>query len=391
MWRVLFTVLLAGTVQSFQDQATRKLYHSSENVDKELISLSKKCKELKVSRHTGPHGDATLTSVSFNKPGGDKNKLKVMLFFGEHSRELISVETGLAFIQHLCGEGKSEIPKDLVNYNMNNAEFLIFTNIGVNSRRLVERGKYCLRVNSHGVDLNRNWKDHWKSDSSQAETSPGKAAFTEDETVILRDSFKKFKPHMFLTVHSGTLGMYIPYAYSNHKVHGRTVPEMLKVLNRMNPKYCNCNVGAAGKEVGYLCPGTSLDYIYDYGTKYSFAFEVYESGMFKREAGMSMVENGPGSCMLQKTKPEDHAHHHHDHNHDIPGATIDASLLSQQSRRKLLLRGMSLFPPASGSNSQCLDLFNPTSVEQYKGTIKNWVSAYLELVQEVHKHHVKDL
>jgi hypothetical protein len=40
---------------------------------------------------------------------------------------------------------------------------------------------------------------------------------------------------------------------------------MLKILNDLNNKYCglSCDVGAAGKEVGYLCPGTSLDWVYD--------------------------------------------------------------------------------------------------------------------------------
>jgi len=43
-------------------------------------------------------------------------------------------------------------------------------------------------------------------------------------------------------------------------------------------------VGAAGKQVGYLCPGTCLDYIYDkLGAKYSFAFEIYERGVDLRE------------------------------------------------------------------------------------------------------------
>ena len=45
----------------------------------------------------------------------------------------------------------------------------------------------------------------------------------------------------------------------------------------MNSKYCNCPAGAAGKEVGYLCPGTCLDYAYDtLKVPYSFAWEIYK-------------------------------------------------------------------------------------------------------------------
>lgn len=39
---------------------------------------------------------------------------------------------------------------------------------------------------------------------------------------------------------------------------------MMDIVNTINDKYCkDCGVGAAGKEVGYLCPGTCLDYIYE--------------------------------------------------------------------------------------------------------------------------------
>jgi hypothetical protein len=53
---------------------------------------------------------------------------------------------------------------------------------------------------------------------------------------------------------------------------------MMEILNKVNEQYCiECDVGAAGKEVGYLCPGTCLDYAYDnINTKYSFAMEIYE-------------------------------------------------------------------------------------------------------------------
>lgn len=60
---------------------------------------------------------------------------------------------------------------------------------------------------------------------------------------------------------------------------------MLEILNKMNPKYCNCDVGAAGKDVGYLCPGTCLDYAYEnLAVPYSFAFEIYErNANFKKK------------------------------------------------------------------------------------------------------------
>jgi hypothetical protein len=35
------------------------------------------------------------------------------------------------------------------------------------------------------------------------------------------------------------------------------------INNKMNDFFCRCDHGCAGKLVGYLCPGTCLDYAYD--------------------------------------------------------------------------------------------------------------------------------
>jgi hypothetical protein len=386
----------------------KQFYHTSSEIDNELHKLAKSCKALTIKHHKGPNGDATLTSAALKQAGGKEDKLKVLLFFGEHSRELVSSESGLSLIQHLCKQGKTDVPASLVDYNLENAEFLIFTNIGVNSRRHVERGKYCLRVNSHGVDLNRNWNDHW-SNKGRGETYPGKKAFSEDETVVLRDLSKAFKPDVFLTVHSGTLGMYIPYAYSTNEVQGKTTPAMLDVLNKLNPKYCNCDVGAAGKQVGYLCPGTCLDFIYDMGTKYSFAFEIYENGRYKRKSGETASADA-ASCMLQKEpigsidqppahqhdtddfaddEHEGHSHaHSHDHSHEFH-FDKDTPPVSRHLLTKMIHKTTAKFPvPTGGNNAMCFRQFNPATQKQYTGSMKNWVSAYLELVQRVNEYHI---
>lgn len=45
----------------------------------------------------------------------------------------------------------------------------------------------------------------------------------------------------------------------------------------MNDFYCRCDHGCAGKLVGYLCPGTCLDYAYDKANvQNSFAWEIHD-------------------------------------------------------------------------------------------------------------------
>merc|ERR1719473_1445990 len=50
------------------------------------------------------------------------------------------------------------------------------------------------------------------------------------------------------------------------------------MLEDLDQNHCQCPFGAAGKEVGYPCPGTCLDWVYDQlKTPYAFAFEIYTS------------------------------------------------------------------------------------------------------------------
>ena len=60
---------------------------------------------------------------------------------------------------------------------------------------------------------------------------------------------------------------------------------MMSMLRELDEEYCQCPFGAAGREVGYSCPGTCLDYVYDeLNTSYAFAFEIYVGQDF-RELG----------------------------------------------------------------------------------------------------------
>lgn len=88
--------------------------------------------------------------------------------------------------------------------------------------------------------------------------------------------------------------MYTPYAYSEEKAQFNE-NKMMGVLKELNPKHCQCNSGAAGKEVGYLCPGTCLDYAYEaLKTPYVFAWEIYQRGfdyrMLEAEAKLKFLQ-----------------------------------------------------------------------------------------------------
>jgi hypothetical protein len=52
---------------------------------------------------------------------------------------------------------------------------------------------------------------------------------------------------------------------------------IMGIMNALNPKYCDCKVGSAGASLGYLCPGTCLDYAYEeLKIPYPIAWEIYD-------------------------------------------------------------------------------------------------------------------
>merc|ERR1719326_2152201 len=200
---------------------------------------------------------------------------KNFLLFGEHARELISPESGLHFIKSLCGETGL---KDRAQAILQDSEFQIVVNGNPESRKHVEQDDFCLRVNPDGVDLNRNWDEKWQPSAAldPVDTNPGPSPFSEPETQVFKDLVSSYKPSNFLTIHSGTKGMYMPWAYDMQHLATRNQAAMMKILQDLDKDHCECPFGAAGKEVGYPCPGTCLDWVYEkLKTPYVFAFEIY--------------------------------------------------------------------------------------------------------------------
>jgi len=104
--------------------------------------------------------DPLIYSVAVAKPELDPESLmKSYFIFGEHSRELISAETGLHLLLQICGEEPSSIDIDTI---LQSTQFLMVLNSNPASRIKVENGAYCQRMNENEVDINRNWDAHWE-------------------------------------------------------------------------------------------------------------------------------------------------------------------------------------------------------------------------------------
>lgn len=343
-------------------------YHSTEDIRKELQRLAHNCTGLtlkSVPAGSDPH--RTIDVVTVRKPGASPVN-KIFILFGEHSRELISPESGLHLVKSLCGETSLSQHAQSV---LEDSEFQIVVNGNPGSRRKVEGGDFCLRTNPDGVDLNRNWDEHWSKESvlDPVNTNPGPEPFSEPETKIFKALVEAYKPTTFLTIHSGTKGMYMPWAYDMEHLATRNQPQMMQILQDLDQDHCQCPFGAAGREVGYSCPGTCLDWVYEHlQTEYAFAFEIYIGNGQDEDLRQRWQEK---MSALQGRFLQTHAHLAHEHFKDI-FADYPSSFVQVRSEEN--------YAPG------CFSIFNPGTADDYQRVVDNWSKAYLDMAAMVAKN-----
>jgi hypothetical protein len=351
---------------SQQMKTAYPFFHTSDEISSEIQRLSSSCPGLTVDSKDA--GGVNVDIVSLKKEGSTP-KNKMYFLFGEHARELISPESGLYFLKSLCGETDTS---EYLNGVLDDTEFRVVLNGNPHSRRKVEDGDFCLRVNENGVDLNRNWDEKWEPspEFSPADTNPGSAPFSEPETQIFKADVSEQRPTSFVTIHSGTLGMYMPWAYDMEHLAVRNNKAMMSMLRDLDEEYCQCPFGAAGKEVGYSCPGTCLDYVYDeLNTSYAFAFEIYVGQDFRddlKERWQEKMRETTNTAFVQLAHHDYHPIFHH-HSSDFV-----------QLQSKMVRRDHGLRDP-----DDCLAQFNPTEEGDFHQTVDNWARLYGDLARRI--------
>jgi len=358
---------LRSKLQSHSMGVLYPYYHTSDALHEELVALATRCPIMKLETRKAEDRDIDVVTI---KGQGSEPINRNFLLFGEHARELISPESGLHFIKTLCGEAGN---KERVASILKDSEFQIVTNGNPASRKKVEQGDFCLRVNPNGVDLNRNWDEEWSSDNpfGGADTNPGPSAFSEAETQVFKELVTAYNPTNFLTVHSGTKGMYMPWAFDMHHLANRNQAKMLKILREVDQEHCECPFGAAGREVGYACPGTCLDWVYDkLQTPYAFAFEIYtdpEQNEDLKARFDEKISNGMGA-FYQKSS-SNLAHEHKDLFTEKPSDFVQLKSETHLTNRM--------------SPEWCFGNFNPGTKDRFDAVVENWSSAYLDVAEKV--------
>ncbi|KAK4351817.1 hypothetical protein RND71_027335 [Anisodus tanguticus] len=320
---VLCSSLVNGNSNATQIPLTpinHDLYHTRGALLEEIETLvhrhpSKLSMETFSTQNKGYHAEMTVVTYCRNKKDcDDKSKLRILLSFGQHGRELITTELALRILSILSEEEflSSAYPLNL-NNTLDRLVIKVIPMENVNGRKLVESGDLCERRNGRGVDLNRNWSVDWGKkekvcsldnhlggakvvfalstnlallywilcDYDPYEENPGSGPFSEPETQIMRKLCASFEPHIWVNVHSGmeasiTFALFMPYDHKNTTPEGlpsQRMRLMLEKLNRFQLKD-RCLVGSGGGSVGYLAHGTATDYMYDIArVPMSFTFE----------------------------------------------------------------------------------------------------------------------
>ncbi|XP_020234667.1 carboxypeptidase A6 [Cajanus cajan] len=264
------------------------LYHSSVNLMEEIRTLVRRHPD-KLTMETIKAGNkgygAKVTVVTYckeKKENDEKSKLRILLSFGQHGRELITTELALRILSILSEEKfLPSMDQASLNSALDNLVIKVVPMENMNGRKLVEAGDLCERRNGRGVDLNRNWSVDWgkkEKDYDPYEENPGIAPFSEPESQIMRKLAISFEPHLWVNVHSGMEALFMPYDHKNTTPDGLPLQRMKSLLEEVNHLHCQerCVIGSGGGSVGYFAHGTATDFMYDIvGVPMAFTFEIY--------------------------------------------------------------------------------------------------------------------
>ncbi|XP_034989050.1 carboxypeptidase B [Zootoca vivipara] len=229
--------------------------------------------------------------LKLGKPG--VNKKAIFMDCGFHAREWISP----AFCQWFVREAVRTYGKETIMTEiLDNLDFYVLPVLNIDGyvytwtksrmwrkTRSLNPGSSCI-----GTDPNRNFDAKWctlgASNRPCDDTYCGSAPESEKETKALADFIRQNLSTIraYLTVHSYSQLLLYPYSYSyevakNNVELNRLAKETVKELATLHGTEYTYGPGAS---TIYPAAGGSDDWAYDEGIKYSFTFELRDTGRY---------------------------------------------------------------------------------------------------------------
>uniref|UniRef100_A0A3Q3WGE7 Peptidase M14 domain-containing protein n=1 Tax=Mola mola TaxID=94237 RepID=A0A3Q3WGE7_MOLML len=221
------------------------------------------------------------------------NKKAMWIDCGIHAREWISTAFCLWFVRHslLFYSQNPDITHILDNMdvyilpvmNPDGYKYTWTTNRMWRKNRAVSKSSSCI-----GVDLNRNFDAEWctvgASDDPCSEIYCGTFPESEPESQAVAKFLRRHKDsvQLYFSVHSYSQMLLFPYSCTLDEADNHN--ELLELAQHAAQKirrfYRNTYKYGAGAKTIYLASGGSDDWAYNLGIKYSFTFELQDSGRY---------------------------------------------------------------------------------------------------------------
>ncbi|KFP31268.1 Carboxypeptidase A2, partial [Colius striatus] len=266
-------------------------YHTLDSIYAQLDHLASANSDIVTKLQIGESYEKRPLYVLKFSTGGN-NRPAIWIDAGIHAREWVTQASAVWMAQKIASDyGKDPSITSLLN-NMDifllpvaNPDGYVFTHTTNRMwRKTRSRHRGCLCV---GVDPNRNWDAGFggpgASSNPCSDSYRGPSANSEVEVKSIVNFIKNHgNVQAFLTLHSYSQLLMYPYGYKC------TEPADYAELDALGKAAARSIQSLYGTTftVGSICTtiyqasGSSIDWSYDYGIKYSFAFELRDTGRY---------------------------------------------------------------------------------------------------------------
>ncbi|XP_070121167.1 carboxypeptidase A5 isoform X2 [Equus przewalskii] len=223
---------------------------------------------------------------------GGSQRGAIWIDTGIHSREWITHATGIWTAKKIVSEyGKDRSLTNILNAMdifmeiVTNPDGFAFThsmNRLWRKNKSTRPGSFCI-----GVDLNRNWKSGFGGNGSNnnpcSETYRGPSPQSEPEVAAIVDFITAHgNIKALISIHSYSQMLMYPYGHSlepvsNQKELSKLAKDAVRALSEVHGiQYIYGSISTTL----YVASGITVDWAYDNGIKYSFSFELRDTGHY---------------------------------------------------------------------------------------------------------------
>jgi len=218
------------------------------------------------------------------------NRQRLWFNGGQHAREWVGPATVLFLATQLVENyGSQTLVTDLIN----TVEFDIVPMVNPdgyvyswNTYRLWRKNRRNNGGGVYGVDLNRNWNDHWggsgSSGTPSSDTYRGKSPFSEPESMFVSNYINSL-PNIIgaIDFHSYSQLILRPYGWTNANCPDETA---LKIIGE-GVRYTISEVYGVDYEniksiALYITDGTASDWFYQEGIWAAYTIELRDTGRY---------------------------------------------------------------------------------------------------------------